>query len=501
MKRSTIILLSFLAALVVAVTIVVLRADRTAENIVSERLTQLADEQHLSLSWSDLRIRLMHGTVRVDSLQVCLATADSLTGDTTFIALSVPRLDIGRIHWLPLLRHRIARIDRVRLTNAAVELTKLKDYTALSVDSLSLAAYDLSYNLTDSTFAYNDSVYLLDLGPLRYTSPDSLFAATVGHLSTQDAGSIVISNIAGGNTDRKEEHAVRMGKQEVTWARFNLSELRTSPVNIIRLALSGEVAIDSVALSGPLTDIYYDAHFPPKEPYPLPQESLAAIKMPLRIGQFSASLGKLHIGMTFDGKHSGALDLRSINARIANITNAPDSTMRTALTMRMGEKGKAHINTAMQINKRGTFTYSAELHELRGSDLAGLTEPMLGVNLTCNFHSITTRCKGDSETMNGTFCMLYDSLSIHVNDHGPMDQLSRFAWAVNAFAPIMLYNRNPRGDREEPKSFDVSATHDPMLPFPAYFLGVINDGMLQTILPFGMGKGMMNKQKPKQKKE
>lgn len=73
MKRSTIILLSFLAALVVAVTIVVLCADRTAENIVSERLTQLADEQHLSLSWSDLRIRLMHGTVRVDSLQVGLA--------------------------------------------------------------------------------------------------------------------------------------------------------------------------------------------------------------------------------------------------------------------------------------------------------------------------------------------------------------------------------------------------------------------------------------------
>ena len=61
----------------------------------------------------------------------------------------------------------------------------------------------------------------------------------------------------------------------------------------------------------------------------------------------------------------------------------------------------------------------------------------------------------------------------------------------------MLYNRNPRTDHEQPFTCEVSVEHDPVQPFPAYFIAVIGDGTVQAILPFGMGKGMMGKKKKK----
>lgn len=496
MKRSRIIVLSILAALLLAAIVVVLRADRMAERMVSERLTQMSEEQQLPLSWSDIRIRLLHGSVRVDSLAVQLNIPDSVKSDTTCVDILVPRLDIGRIHWLTLLRRRVVRVDRIRIKEGSVALATRKDHTSLRLDSLMLAAYDIRYNLLDSSLTYNDSVYLLQAAHIDYTSADGLFAAAVGSLQTEDAGSIVLTDIAGGNTDKKEDHAVRMGKQEVTWARFRLSEVRTSPVNIIRMALAKEVSLDTVSINAQMTDIYYDTHFPPKEPYPMPQEALLAMKMPLQIKCMNATLGVLHLGMTSDGKHAGYLDLKKTNAHISNISNAPGSTMHTNLTTHIGGS-TVHITTDMKMNKRGTLTYQAELANLTGRDLRPLSEPLLGVELNCNFHNITTKCEGDNESMHGTFCMRYDSLSLHVSDKGPVEELSKFAWLVNSFSSIVLYNRNPRSDHEEPVSFDVSATRDPMQPFPAYFIAVINDGILQTILPFGMGKGLMQKQKKK----
>ncbi|MBR4521432.1 MAG: hypothetical protein IKO63_08460 [Paludibacteraceae bacterium] len=496
MKRSTIITLIVLAVLLLAATVVVLRADRLAEQMTTEQIMKVAEEQLIPLTWSDLHVRLLHGSVQVDSLSVQLNLPDSVTGDTTRVALQVAELGVGRIHWLTLLRRRVVRLDRVRIDNAAVALCNTGDKTLLSLDSLCVVARDICYNLLDSTLTYNDSVYHLQLSNLDYTSADGLFRATVGSLLTSDAGSIVLRNISGGNTDKKEEHALKMGKQEVTWARFNLSEVRVSPVNIIRMALAKEVKLDTITIQGPKTEIYYDAHFPPKEPYPLPQESLEAVKMPLQIGYLKASLGLLHVGITMDGKHAGTLDLKKTHAQISDISNTPGSTMRTKVATHIGGSD-IKIATDMKMNRQRSLTYNAELKNLKGSDLKSLTMPLLGVELNCNFRDITAKCQGTGETMTGSFCMLYDSLSLHVDDKGPVKELASLAWLVNAFSGVVLYNRNPRTDHEQPFTCEVSVEHDPMQPFPAYFIAVIGDGIVQTILPFGMGKGMMGKKKKK----
>lgn len=494
MKRSRIITLIILAVLLLTATIIVLRADRMAENMAAEYIRQAADEQQIPLSWSDLNIRLLHGSIRIDSLSAQLNIADSTTNDTTYLNVLVPRLDVGRIHWLTLLRHRVVRIDRVRLTNGNIALSKHNDHTELHLDSLCLAAHDLRYNLLDSTFTYNDSVYLIRATNIGYTSDDGLFSAKVGSLATEDAGCIILTDIIGGNTDKREQHAVKMGKQEVTWARFNLSRVRTTPVNIIRMALTQQVMIDTVSIDGPNTEIYYDAQFPPKQPYPMPQQSLAAIEQPLLIKQLSASLGVLHLAVTLDGKHVGLLDLKKTRARVSNISNTPGNTLKAKVTTHIGGS-EVNVTTGLTLDKRRSLTYNADIKELKGHDLVGLTKPLLGVELNCNIHSIHTECKGDSISMGGTFCMCYDSLNVHLDENGPMKDLSSLAWLINPLASVVLYNRNPRNDNELPATFEVSADYDPMQPFPAYYIAIISDGIIQSILPFGMGKGMLKKKK------
>jgi hypothetical protein len=226
----------------------------------------------------------------------------------------------------------------------------------------------------------------------------------------------------------------------------------------------------------------------------MPQQSLAAVEMPLLINHLNASLGVLHVAVTMDGKNVGLLDLKKTRARVADISNTPGSTMKAKVTTHIGG-GEVNVATNMTLNKQCSLTYNAEIKELKGRDLLSLTKPMLGVELNCNFHNISTNCKGDSKNMSGTFCVRYDSLSVHLDEHGPMKDLSSLAWLVNPLASVVLYNRNPRSDHEEPATFEVSADYDPMQPFPAYFIAIIGDGIVQSILPFGMGKGMLQKKK------
>lgn len=455
--KTGITILAILFVLLTAGGIVAYRIDKIAERVANEKLQQMVDEQHVPLTWSGLHLR------------------------------------IGHIHWLKLLCQQVVQVDRVRLSCEQIAYADTANSTSLQLDSLTVEVHDICYNLRDSSFAYNDSVYLLQSGRLAYTSPDSLFEVTIGSLYTRDAGEIVLKYILGGNTDKPEEHADRMGKQEVTWARFNLQEVRVSAVNVIRLAQAQEINIDSVGICGKSTNIYYDSHYPPKEPYPMPSESLLAIKMPLNVGHLDATLKQFHVAVTTDGKHAGTLELKQTHARIRNISNRPGSTMRTTLQTHFADGGTVKIATDMTMNKHGSLTFDADITQTTGSNLASLTKPLLGVELKCNFHSISTRCTGDSKNLRGTFCMQYDSLSIHVDEDNPMEELGKFAGIVNTLAPVVLYNKNPRSANAEPKSFEVGAKHDPMQPFPAYFIGVINDGMLQTILPFGIGKGLMQK--------
>ena len=494
-KKSRIIVWSIVGGLLLTLTIVVLRADRIAENMASQRLTQLAAEQNIDLRWHDIDIYLLQGKVQIDSLSVGLSVADSVKADTTFIHISLPRLSVGSVHWLALLRERRAQIDAVRVTNGHVALSKSADSTMLTLDSICVAVHDLCYNLTDSLLTYNDSVYSLQTGGLHFRSADGLFAAAVGSIRTADAGMIILTNISGGNTDKPEEHGRLMGKQEVTWSRFRLPSVHTSPVNIIRMAKANEVRIDSVLVVGQSADVYYDSKYPPKQPYPMPQQALLELKTPLHIRRMIATLDTTRLYVTSDGKNVGKLDLLQTKARIINLCNIPDRTMMTGLHSHFAGGGEMRVKTDMQLNKRGTFTYNADITELKGSSLKSLTKPMLGVELNCNIHNMSVQCAGNNTKMNGTFCMQYDSLSVHVDDHSPMEVMARLSWLVNAFAPVVLINQNPRNPNEEPISCEVSATRDPMKPFPAYFLTVMADGMLQTVLPFDLGKGALEKKK------
>ena len=133
MKHKKLIII--LSVVLVVCAALVLTADRIARRVAMKQLARLTAENELMLTLSDMQIRLLHGSVRMDTLSVSLALPDTLTGDTTFVDLTVPRLYVAPIHWLTLARKRIVRIGKISITDASVALRKKNDQTRLSVDS------------------------------------------------------------------------------------------------------------------------------------------------------------------------------------------------------------------------------------------------------------------------------------------------------------------------------------------------------------------------------
>lgn len=499
MKRSRIILLSVLAALLVAGTIAVISTDAFAKRKINEQLAHFKSEQYLPVTWSGLHVYLLAGRVCVDSLTVSMALPDSLTGDTIFLDIHSPRVDVGPVNWITLLRKRVVHIDRARIKKTRIDLRRHSDQLHLHADSITVAVHDLSYNLRDSAFTYNDSVYLVKASHIALTAPDGLFNLRVGQLFTEDAGAIELQDIIGGHTCKREAFARINGKQPSTWAQFDVKRVRTSPVNIIRLALAQALDIESVEADLRSVEIYRDTQYPLKHPEPMPQEALMSMPLPMHIAKVNATLKQLDIAMTIDGEHSGALQIFRAKAAINDISNAAGNTMTATMDAELADRAKVHANAAFNNNKRCTFSYNAIAAHTTGANFRDLTKPMLGIEARINIHDLKASGKGDRKTMKGSFCMLYDSLAVHVDEQGPIAQLQKYAGIVNAFAPAVILNRNPRMLNTAPQTVEMVVEHYPLQSFPVYMFGVLIDGLVMTVLPPTVSKPVLQRIKEAQK--
>ncbi|MBQ7448559.1 MAG: hypothetical protein IJS73_02010 [Paludibacteraceae bacterium] len=440
-------------------------------NIVNIRLGELSVH---GINYKKKQKNIHIGSVCLDSADIqAVAQLQNGLQKTDSQNISLPAIPQGLVNEIS--------VGELQLKNANTDLViKNNPYLAKNIN---LTLNDLRFNLRDTTFSYNDSVYAISLDKLLFTSPDGLFSLTTGLVETTDGGAIIMSDIKGGHTTAKNQLADKLGKIPTTWAQFDIKTVRTSPVNIFRMAQANAVNIDTVYVTGNSAHIYRDLQYDPKEPFPMPQDALMNMPLPLKIGRLIASMPKLQVELTMTGKTVGQLPINNLKATVSNITNEAKKTITASVNAGFGMEAMLQAVFSMTLDKNKHFSLSLNGTNAHGADLDEFMNPLFGVKVGCDIHQLKMTTKGDKLTSSGSFLMVYNNLKINIEKNTPIEQISKYAGVINAVAPLVLFEKNPRFKNKDAMEFDVSWRNDVTKDFAFYMMGPMIDGMIQTVLP------------------
>lgn len=481
------VILSIFVLMIVAYFVAEWYLERNALSMVNNRLAKMPENKQLCVSWSDIDISLLTGKVRIDSLTFNASIADTATGDTTHVTTIVPRVEIGSIHWWPLLFKRNLCIDEIQAMDGTVDIKHTQNQWHFSTDSLFLAVHDVEYRFADSSLTLSDSLYYFSARHCSYTSSDSLLHVAWQAITTENGGCLTIQDMSGGHTDSKKKHAKNKGKIPASWAQFEIPEIRTSSFNLIRVAQSDTIAIDSLIVDAEKMSIYRDEQYPPEEPYPMMHEKIKGLPIPLDIAYTGLSINTFNLEWTPDGSHVGKMTLRNMETHIQHLSNHENAKINIGFNGRFAKGGKTRGKLNMTLDEQCHFGLNVNVTDLTGDSFRDFLYPVFGLELTSNIHSLVMNTQGDKTKTKGDFCMLYDTFKARIDKKKTFNpQLSKYAGVINTFAYVALLQHNPRRKGKEPRTCEVEAVRDEWEPMHKYLIAPLNDGMAQTVLPKGL---------------
>lgn len=547
------ITLAVLGIIVVVVVAVVLLADFRINRIVDNELRkQLAQVDEAYINYGDLTILLGQRTIQMDDIVFCTEKSDSLPADIPGVQAQVKSVRLVGFSIMKLLRTKVLDfnslfideprllvhqpageqaadslhsnlqttndsiqaqtaplftkylhtilLDRVELHNGSCQVRGIADHTALSLDSLMVALYDVGYRFRHDTLPdtllMDDHRYALSLRHLHLLTPDSLTAAHIGSISTQNGGRVLIHDIHAFNTVRKSQLADRMGKTQVTWSDSRLDSITTSPINLFSIWIEQRVSIDSMWIAGRSSSIFRDERYPAGEPYNMPQTDIMAIPMPFRVGYLQFTMPETEFQLvTLNLRNPGTLSFKQMRTTVTNLTNQEGELASVRMHTAFGNGGKGDITMNLRMDKAAHFDFSSHMTGLSGATFNKFAHPLFGVELECEMHDINAHVSGDQHTCKGDFCMQYDGFKIHVSEKdAPYALLQKSAGVINFFAPMIVPASNPRSKDKPAETFQVDAERDPQKIFAYYLLDPISDGVMKTLLPGFMVKIMKENQ-------
>lgn len=398
-------------------------------------------------------------------------------------------------------------VKSVRINDGSLRMRDVTNKMMLQLDSLKVRGYGIGYHFGENGelpeddvltghMLYNDSLYNLSLSNFSFVSPDGLFRTDIQKLQTANAGPLTISGIHAFNTCEKGSLSKLMGGVKVTWVDMSLKEITTSPVNLIRQALAETIELDSMHITGNRSVILRDERYPAKEPFPMPQDVMLDIKKTFAVNHVTGDFPAMEIQvLTTHLQNCGILHLGHMDLVVSNVSNVPQTRMKAVANAAFGEDGIGHITMDMTMNRAANFDFAAHIKGLKGSMFNDFLHPLFGAELQCNIHDLTTSYHGNRDEAEGTFCMLYDSVNVHVfKEDAPYKPIAKNANAINMFAPMIIQKSNPRQPNREPMSYEVHAKRDPMSHFVFYLISPMMDGCMQTLLPGFVVKSIHKKQ-------
>lgn len=536
-------MLAIVVAIVCANSLLTRVADRQLKK-------QLALYDNLTLSYDQLKLRLIEGYIAVSGIDARMLLVDSLRHDTLKQHIAADCIEVKGINWLRLRKRQLSlraieinspsalldlspterlsvpqasadlpaladtvianrlqllsaiSIDKFNLTNGSISLTNAADQLTFSTDSLCLSCRDLNFNIADSTFCLNDSVYDLNLSHIRLLTPDGLTRLTLGRLTANGQDGFCASRLRALNTCPREQLARRQGKVPVTWIDAQIEQVRSSKFNPLRQLSRRSIDIDTISVKGQSVQLYRDTQYPPKEPYPMPQEAILNIPIPVRVAHFSLTMPKVAIAATDDGTHVGNMQVSGIRAQAQGFSNKPGSTLNADASCSLAG-GNAKISLSFTNDKQSSFTFSCKSSDMKAQHMNNFIQPFSGASAKGNIHSLTLHTKGDAKTSESHFCMIYDSLTAHIDEeHAPIAALAKAAGVINFFAPAIMQHSNPRHKGSTPFVCKSTATRNTREDFAIYLLAEpLIDGMMHTLLPDGIYNIVSNTMKQIRLKE
>ena len=522
-----------IVALVALVVTLFMSADIVASKLVQKKVRQaFANIPEADATVGGIYLNLISGSAIVKDITFSthsLTLEDSLTTQRApGLALHIPTLTVLNVHYADLWREHALEVYKVALdhpevvlyideknpesilpafpkdttlekagvwlTHVALRHLEISDFQArvqstvtpmhVALDSLLTEWHDLRYDFTDSVFAFNDSVYEVQLNSVRAQLPDGLFGMELHDLKTRDQGAIQLGYTRLYNTITPTQLA-DLQREPVSWIDIELNHLSTSPLNPIRKVQAQDYTLESLQVDARRIHVCRDTRYAPKSPFGTPQEFLMALPVRFDIKQVIAAVHVMDLEVATTKVNHGAFHIRNARAHLSNITNRPGATWYNIAKAPFGDQGHVEARYTMHMNKKASFDVQIEGSELEIKDLNGFLRPLIGVTCECTIHHLDARYQGDRHIARGEFCMQYHGMNvtIHKEDPIPYDILAKnadfFAGAANALIP----KSNPTAVDIAPRRYRVEWKRDEWKPYPLYLFGPCIDGVKMTMLP------------------
>lgn len=378
-------------------------------------------------------------------------------------------------------------LEELRIENASLGLTSLKDSTKVYLKELDFTARDLGYLFAENKVEYNDSCYTVELDSLDFMDPTGLSRITLGHLTTADGGPINVLAMHLFNCVGKEQVAERMGKVASMWYDVQLDTVYTNPINIPRMVKSESVDIEHVHMSGPKIVLFQDDRYPPAVPYPTMQEGLNQATIPVHIGKVDAVIKDFTFIWETTHVNRGTFAMKNVRLALNSVSNAQGNLME--MVVKAGHVGHSRLNlTVYTRNDKQETTYGKMvISDLEGSRLDPFLRPLFGATASAQIHNIDCDFKGDKSHLDATFCMLYENLKLKAWDDetAPFKIVAQNSGLITFLANIAVPHANPINASANPKVVEFGFNRNPMQPYPTYLIQNLTTGMLKTCLPGG----------------
>lgn len=480
-KKITLAIVTVLvAALIGSYQYVNMKIDRFITDSINHALD---NNDTLSLHVGDVDVQLLRGMIYAHDVELTIGH-DSVPDFQSH--LSVMRVKAGRLDLRRLFREKTIVVSTVEVSDVNLELSTPANYLWLQVEDLSVAGHDLGYNLRDSLPLYNDSCYSLSVGSIRLLTPDSLMYIETHDIHTADRGPIYIGQTRIRNTVDRWALGPILGIGPHNWIDLTLESARTSAIDIPALALTAKEGVTVDSLYATLADmqVFTDLRSKSEVPLPMPQEALMKLPVKLEIKHIAADIHRLDCEIAMTDHNSGTLHLRKLSAKVAELSTIQDKTLRAELRGMLG-RGKVHAIANLTNNETCTWSLDLEAKEANLDCMNDFVHPLMAIEVGGNVHSIQASYGGDNKDAKGTFCMLYDSLTAHVDDQvePAFHIIHTMGPLINSMVKTCIPHANPRKEGTEPHSFVVEWKRDEYRPAPLFLVGPTINGIIKTLLP------------------
>lgn len=474
--------------IVVVLAVLFFTADMIVSRVADKQIRKVLQEKYDGYAdFGRLRIRPWAGMVTIDDVAFSSAKTMELPADKPGFALRVGKVSVRNIDLFSLIRKQQMPVCKLKVKDAQVQVVQdaKNKYMNLALGVLEVDVHGIGYNLADSSVVYNDSVYRLQLSDFRLITPDSLTALELGSFRTENGGPLMMSGLHVYNTVDRRELAVIKGCVPETWADMSMDAIVTTPVNLIRQALSGSVAIDSVRVTSKGGSIFRDARFPPKVPFPMPQEVISQCPIPITIGNVAVQMNKMDIEIATTHVNSGNLSISDMNVEVKDVSTKKGAAIHCLIHDARIGKSRSKGSFTMHLDKDCTFETRLMVRGFELSYMDSLLCPLIGITASADVDTLRANIRGDKVSSTGDFCMIYHdfNVEVHKDVDVPYHFITKNAGFVEGFANTMLPKQNPPMHGHAPRAYQVEWKRNEMAPFPLYMFGPVIDGAVKTFLP------------------